>query len=110
MSEKTLEQQAIDAMIKEGFAPDQMSAPQKDFFIIGFMCGYIQKNKETIEKLEKLADATKRSKSFLVAEAVDRYLHEQDWQVSAIKDGLQQAENGQFAADNEVHEFFKNGE
>ena len=27
-------------------------------------------DKETIEKLEKLADATKRSKSFLVAEAV----------------------------------------
>ncbi len=64
-------------------------------------------DKETIEKLEKLADATKRSKSFLVAEAVDRYLHEQDWQVSAIKEGLQQAEKGQFAADNEVREFFK---
>jgi predicted transcriptional regulator len=64
-------------------------------------------DKETLEKLEKLADATKRSKSFLVAEAVDRYLHEQEWQVSAIKDGLQQAKNGQFAADNEVREFFK---
>jgi predicted transcriptional regulator len=64
-------------------------------------------DKETIEKLQKLADATKRSKSFLVAEAVDRYLHEQDWQVSAIKDSLQQAENGQFTADNEVREFFK---
>ena len=64
-------------------------------------------DKETIEKLEKLADATKRSKSFLVAEAVDRYLHEQEWQVAAIKDGLQQAEKGQFATDNEVREFFK---
>jgi RHH-type rel operon transcriptional repressor/antitoxin RelB len=42
-----------------------------------------------------------------VAEAVDRYLHEQNWQVSAIKEGLQQAEKGQFAADNEVREFFK---
>jgi RHH-type rel operon transcriptional repressor/antitoxin RelB len=56
-------------------------------------------DKETIEKLKKLADATKRSKSFLVAEAVDRYLHEQEWQVTVIKDGLQQAEKGQFAAD-----------
>ena len=64
-------------------------------------------DKETIEKLQKLADATKRSKSFLVAEAVDRYLHEQDWQVSAIKEGLQQAQKGQFAADNEVLELFK---
>ena len=65
-------------------------------------------DKDTIEKLEKLADATKRSKSFLVAEAVDKYLREQEWQVDAIKEGVLQAEKGDFTADNEVREFFKN--
>jgi len=65
-------------------------------------------DKATIQKLEKLAAATKRSKSFLVAEAVDTYLREQEWQVESIKKGLQQAERGQFAADSEVREFFKN--
>jgi predicted transcriptional regulator len=64
-------------------------------------------DKVTIEKLEKLSQVTKRSKSFLVAEAVDKYLQEQDWQVEAIKKGLDQAENGHFAADSEVREFFK---
>jgi RHH-type transcriptional regulator, rel operon repressor / antitoxin RelB len=64
-------------------------------------------DKDTIEKLEKLAGATKRSKSFLVAEAVDKYLREQEWQVDAIKEGVLQAEKGDFATDNEVREFFK---
>jgi len=65
-------------------------------------------DKDTIEKLEKLADATKRSKSFLVAEAVDKYLREQEWQVAAIKEGVLEAEKGDFAADNEIREFFQN--
>jgi RHH-type transcriptional regulator, rel operon repressor / antitoxin RelB len=64
-------------------------------------------DKVTIEKLEKLSQVTKRSKSFLVAEAVDKYLQEQDWQVEAIKKGLDQAEKDHFAADSEVREFFK---
>ena len=64
-------------------------------------------DKDTIEKLEKLADATKRSKSFLVAEAVDKYLREQEWQVVAIKEGVLEAEKGDFAADNEIREFFQ---
>jgi len=38
-------------------------------------------DKNTVEKLEKFSEATKRSKSFLVAEAVDTYLREQEGQV-----------------------------
>jgi len=64
-------------------------------------------DKETFEKLEKLSHATKRSKSFLVAEAVDKYLREQEWQVEAIKKGLEQAERGKFAEDDEVRKFFE---
>jgi predicted transcriptional regulator len=64
-------------------------------------------DKETMKKLEKLAEATRRSKSFLVAEAVNKYLREQEWQVEAIKTGLEQAGKGQFAPDAEVHRFFK---
>jgi predicted transcriptional regulator len=63
-------------------------------------------DKDTLEKLEKLAQATRRSKSFLVAEAVDKYLKEQEWQVEATKKGLIEAERGQFAADEEVRAFF----
>ena len=63
--------------------------------------------KETIEKLEKLSQATQRSKSFLVAEAVDKYLSDQEWQVKAIKKGLEQAEKREFASDDDVRDFFR---
>jgi predicted transcriptional regulator len=63
-------------------------------------------DKNTVEKLEKLSEATKRSKSFLVSEAVDKYLREQECQVEATIKGLEQAEKGQFAAIKEVREVF----
>ena len=64
-------------------------------------------DKASMEKLEKLSTATKRSKSFIVAEAVALYLSEQEWQIEAIMDGLDQAERGVFAAYSEVRKLFK---
>jgi len=57
-------------------------------------------------KLELLAQATKRSKSFLVTEAVQEYIKTQEWQIAAIKKGLEAAEQGDFATDDEVRGFF----
>jgi predicted transcriptional regulator len=50
---------------------------------------------ETLKsKLESLAEATQRSKSFLAAEALERYVAEESWQVSEIKEGMRQAAEG----------------
>ncbi len=59
------------------------------------------------KKLEKLAKATNRSKSFLAAEAIEKYIDEQSWQIEAIKEGIKEAEKGNFATDKEVKQFFK---
>ena len=67
-------------------------------------------DKEAIEKLEKLADATKRSKSFLVAEAVDRYLHEQEWQVAAIKMACSKRKKVSLRQITKFVSFLKSGE
>jgi len=64
-------------------------------------------NKNTMEKLEKLSVATKRSKSFLVSEAVARYLSEEEWQILAISEGIEQAEQGLFVSDEKVRQFFQ---
>jgi predicted transcriptional regulator len=61
---------------------------------------------ETNAKLEKLAKATIRSKSFLVAEAVRTYLQEQSWQIEAIEQGIQEADAGSFASDEDVQSVF----
>lgn len=63
-------------------------------------------DEETRDSLENLARATRRSKSWLVAEAVRAYVAEQAWQVEAIRQGLAEAEAGNFASDAEVEAVF----
>ena len=59
------------------------------------------------EKLDLLAKATARSRSFLVAEAIEIYVKDQAWQIRAIEEGLKEADNGNFATDKEVKNAFK---
>jgi RHH-type rel operon transcriptional repressor/antitoxin RelB len=44
--------------------------------------------------LEKLAKATARTRSFLVADAVREYLRANDWQIEAVQEGVRQADEG----------------
>jgi predicted transcriptional regulator len=60
------------------------------------------------EKLDLLAKATARSRSFLVAEAIETYVKDQAWQIKAIQEGIEAADNGKFATDKEVTKTFKN--
>jgi len=62
---------------------------------------------ETKEKLDLLAKSTARSKSFLISEAVRTYVKEQAWQIDAIKEGLEQANSGNFASNNEIKSTFE---
>ena len=53
-------------------------------------------------KLDKLAAATRRSRSFLAAEAIRDYVDLNSWQVEEIHKGLAEADRGEFASENEV--------
>lgn len=55
-------------------------------------------------RLEQLAESTQRSKSFLAAEAIRRYVETNEWQVQAIRAGIEQADRGDFATDQEVED------
>ena len=59
------------------------------------------------DKLDLLAKATARSRSFLVAEAIEAYVNDQAWQIQAIQNGIKEAEKGDFATDKEVKKAFK---
>ncbi|MDR0239750.1 MAG: ribbon-helix-helix protein, CopG family [Deltaproteobacteria bacterium] len=61
---------------------------------------------DTQTRLERLAAATSRSRSWLVAEAVKQYVAEQSWQMEAIEEGIREADAGNFASDDEVKEAF----
>ena len=60
----------------------------------------------SLKQLDMLADATDRSRSWLVADAVKRYVMEESWQVAAIKEGIREADAGDFASDDEVKAAF----
>jgi len=62
---------------------------------------------KTKSQLEKLATATSRSKSFLAAEAIERYLELEAWQVKEIKQALKQADAGEFASDKDLAKAIK---
>lgn len=46
-------------------------------------------------RLDRLAEITHRSKSFLAAEAINEYLITQEWQLAEIKKGVLEADANQ---------------
>ena len=58
------------------------------------------------DKLEKLAESTHRSRSFLAAEAIKAYVDSNEWQINEIHVALQEADAGDFASEAEVKAVF----
>jgi len=54
----------------------------------------VRLDKSVKKRLEAAAARVRRSKSFVAAEAIEEYLAIQDWQVAAIKKGIEDAERG----------------
>lgn len=59
------------------------------------------------ERLEGLADATRRSKSFLAAEAIRDYVALNEWQVAEIQEAVAEADRGEFASEETVDAVFR---
>ncbi|WP_323813599.1 CopG family ribbon-helix-helix protein [Cellvibrio sp. NN19] len=58
-------------------------------------------------RLEKLADTTNRSKSFLATEAIRDFVELNEWQVQEIKAAVTEADKGDFATEDAVASVFK---
>ena len=55
----------------------------------------VRVTEELAGRLENLARALDRSKSYLAAQAIEEYIALQEWQVEAIKDGITAVEQGE---------------
>lgn len=66
--------------------------------------------KEMKSRLDQLAQITRRSKSFLAAEAIERYLDTEAWQILEIEQALREADAGDFASEEEVRRVLKKHE
>jgi len=62
----------------------------------------IRLDDEVKDRLERLAESTHRSKSFLAAEAIREYVASNEWQVAEVQAALSEAEAGDFATDEEL--------
>ena len=62
---------------------------------------------KTKSRLEKLAKAMDRTKSYVAAEAIRTYVDLNEWQVTEIKAALKEADAGDFASEKEVDRVMK---
>ena len=62
----------------------------------------IRVDRKTRSRLEKLAKAIERTKSYVAAEAIRSYIDLNEWQIAEIKAALKEADAGDFATDAEV--------
>ena len=58
---------------------------------------------ELKQRLDQLAKATHRSKSFLAAEALRDFVELNEWQVQEIQSALKEADSGDFASTQTVN-------
>lgn len=59
-------------------------------------------------RLEQLARATERSRSWLALDAIRRYVELEEWQIREIEAGVREADAGEFATDEEVDAVVRN--
>lgn len=53
-------------------------------------------------QLEKLAQATGRTKAFLALDAIEKYLALESWQISAIQQGIKDVDNGKVVSIDKI--------
>jgi predicted transcriptional regulator len=61
-----------------------------------------------MEQFEQIAAVRQRSKSQLVTEALENYLSYEAYAISRIKQGLAEAERGEFVSEDELDQFEAN--
>lgn len=62
----------------------------------------VRLDETTQEALDRLAERTDRSRSWLVARAVEDYVALNKWQLAEIEEGIAAADRGEFASEAEV--------
>lgn len=66
----------------------------------------IRLDDEMLAKLDALAADTDRSRSWIAARAIEDYVALNAWQIARIRDGIAEADRGEFATDEDVQAVF----
>ena len=61
---------------------------------------------ELKDRLDKLADATHRSRSFLAGDAIRKFIELNEWQIQELQKAIKEADAGEFASNKEIKDVF----
>jgi predicted transcriptional regulator len=67
----------------------------------------IRLENDTLDRIDGLASALSRSRSWVIQQAIKRFLEYEEWYVQEVKAGLAEAERGEIASDEEVAACFR---
>ena len=67
----------------------------------------IRIDSETKKRLDALSKRSKRSKSFLAAEAITAFVESEEWQLGEIHKGLEELDSAQTASHEKVSKWLK---
>jgi RHH-type rel operon transcriptional repressor/antitoxin RelB len=67
----------------------------------------IRINSETKKRLDALSKRSKRSKSFLAAEAITAYVESEEWQLGELQAGIAELDSGQAVSHEKVSKWLK---
>ena len=67
----------------------------------------IRLDSETKKRLDALSKRSKRSKSFLAAEAITAFVASEEWQLGEIHKGIEELDAGQSVSDEKVSKWLK---
>jgi len=62
----------------------------------------VRLEEETLAALDRLAEKTERSRSWLAAKAIEDYVALNAWQIGKIEAGIAAADRNEFADDKEI--------
>ncbi len=60
-----------------------------------------------LDRIDGLAKTLSRSRSWVINQAIDRFLDYEEWFVKEVKDGLEEVERGEIATHDKVAESFR---
>jgi predicted transcriptional regulator len=66
----------------------------------------IRTNPELLGQFNAMAEATGRTRSYLINQAMEEYIAREAWQIAEIRKGLEEADAGGFVPDAEMQAFW----
>lgn len=64
-------------------------------------------NADQVKDIDLVAANLDRDRSYIINEAITAYLELYRWQISHIKEGIRQADAGEFASEEEIAKVFR---